>query len=128
MKFVRGGRLMIKAYDFIDIVIRRDSLEKKERGLSQKFIEKYKVGEPHYDDYIICIRGGMNPYDVRERVAEIEKDYGLVFNPYPKEKPITDIVIVDMMMGINTQNDWLKSNIAGDRKMNLRQYYFVENK
>ena len=34
---------MIEAYEFIDIVVRRDSLEKKEKGLSKKFIEEYEV-------------------------------------------------------------------------------------
>ena len=30
-----------EAYEFIDRVVRRDSLEKKEKGLSKKFIEEY---------------------------------------------------------------------------------------
>jgi len=118
---------MIKAYDFIDIVIRRDSLEKKEEGLSQKFIEVYKVEPPHYDEDVICIRGGMNPYDVKMKIDKLEKDYGLVFNPNPKELPVTDIVIVDLMMGIYTPNDWLSSKIEDKNKFGSRQYCFKEN-
>ena len=117
---------MIKAYEFIDIVIRRDSLEKKEKGLSQKFIEEYEVELPHYDEDIICVRGGMGPLDVQMTVENIEKDYGLIFNPNPKVEPITDIVIVDLFMGVYTRNSWLKAKIEDKNKFDSRQYYFEE--
>lgn len=119
---------MIKAYDFIDIVVRRDSLEKQEKGLSQKFIEEYNVEESHYDEDVICIRGGMGPPDVQRRVEKIEKDYGLVFNPYPKEEPTTDIVIVDLMMGVYTNNRWLKAKQIDPENLFKRVYYFEEDK
>ena len=99
---------MIDRYGFIDIVIRRDSLEKIEVGLSQKIISEYEVTEPHYDEYLICIPGGMNPMDVEARVIELETKYGLVFNPYMGEGPTTDIVIIDGWHGMLTRNRWLE--------------------
>ena len=118
---------MIEAYEFIDIVVRRDSLEKKEKGLSKKFIEEYEVELPHYDDDIICIPGGMNPYDVKLTVEELEQDYGLIFNPNPKELPVTDIVIVEPF-GITTRNRWLYMKKVENDKYYERVYYFEEDK
>ena len=113
---------MIRAYRFIDIIIRRDALEKKEEGLSQKFIEEYKVDEQHYDEDIICIRGGMNPYDVETEVIALETKYGLVFNSYPDKSPQTDIVIVEPF-GVTTRNCWLKCEIKMDNGALDRIYY-----
>ena len=58
---------------------------------------------------------------------KIKKDYGLVFNPNPKELPITDIVIIDAMFGMLTSNNWLKSKKLDANKQNSRLYYFEEN-
>lgn len=115
---------MIEAYGCIDIIIRRDALDKKSKGLSQKFIEEYKVELPHYDEDIICIRGGMNPYDAKMEVDKLEKDYGLIFNPNPKESPETDIVIIEGLLGIRTQNKWLQHKREKTDKGYFKLLYF----
>lgn len=96
---------MIVMYDCIDLVIRRDALEKHEAGLSQKFIEEYKVELPHYDDDLICIRASMGPICV-EDIERILGDYYkyLVFDPNSNN---TDIVVVDRINGKCHRVDWL---------------------
>ena len=113
---------MIKAYGCIDIVIRRDSLERKEKGLSEKFIKKYKVKPPHYDKDIICIPGGMNPYDVETTIMELEQNYGLVFNSNVKETAVTDFVIVEPW-SIYPKNSWLKEKQTENGYTG--EFYFV---
>ncbi|MBE5738965.1 MAG: hypothetical protein E7354_04485 [Clostridiales bacterium] len=116
---------MIKAYGCIDIVIRRDSLEKKEKGLSQKFIEEYGVKEPHFDNDLICIPGGMNPYDVGTEVTNLEEKYGLVYNPNIKEGPITDIIIVEPL-GMSPYRSWLRSKIIEESDICRGIVYYLE--
>ena len=118
---------MINAYDFIDIVIRRDALERKEKGLSEKFIQDHKVELPHYDEKLICITGGMNVYDVDMAIKYLEEEYGLVYNDNLKEGPTTDIVVVDLFHWIATDNNWLKckKHESGDRYKRI--YYFEES-
>jgi len=114
---------MVRAYGCIDIIIRRDVLENKKRGLSEKLIEDYKVKPEFYDDYIVCIPGGMSPYDVEMEVISLENEYGLVFNPYPEKEPLTEMVIIEGLFGIKTKNNWLKEKRSN--KCGI-QYYFDE--
>ena len=96
---------MIKCYDFIDLVIRRDALEKWEKGLSDKFIEDYKVEEGHYDDNLICIRASMGPITIED----IEKLLGY-YSKYLKIDPNsdkTDVVVIDRFHGKCNKADWL---------------------
>ena len=119
---------MVNVFGCIDIIIRRDSLEKKEKGLSQKLIDDYELDERYYDDKIICIPGGMNPYDVEQEVVGVEKEYGIVFNPYIDKEPETDMVIVEGWGGIRTKNKWLKEkNETLEDGRFCRQYYFIED-
>ena len=115
---------MVYPYAFIDIIIRRDSLERKEKGLSERFIEEHKVTLPHYDDQLICIIGGMNMYDVEACVQMLVSEYGLVFDEKNENGSNTDIVIVDFLLGAITNNNWLKSTGS----MFNRQYYFDDKR
>ena len=116
---------MITAFGCIDIIVRRDSLEKVEKGLAEKLIREYGINDCHYDEYIICIPGGMNPYDVQIEVAKLEKEYRLIFNP--NQAQMTDMVIVEGLLGVRTKNNWLKP-VKGDsgEKIIPFQYVFDE--
>ncbi|MBO7219187.1 MAG: macro domain-containing protein [Clostridia bacterium] len=103
---------MIKTYEFIDIIIRRDALEKWDKGLSQKFIEDYKVEEGHYDDNLICIRASMGPI----YVEDIERILGY-YSKYLKIDPNsdrTDVVVVDRFFGICNKVSWLESFVVNN--------------
>ena len=115
---------MINAYDFISVIFRRDALDNKEKGLSEKFIIENNIKQPHYDEQLICIMGGMNAYDVEATINWLVNKYGLVFDEKTENGSHTDIVVVDFLFGIITNNNWIKS-IGSIRS---RQYYFEEEK
>ena len=93
----------------------------------EKLIEDYELESMYYDEKIICIPGDMNPYDVEREVFRVEKEYGLVFNPYIDKSPETDMVIVEGLGGIITKNRWLKEKREKmDNGGTCRRYYFEE--
>ena len=127
-KKINKGEFMVNVFGFIDIIIRREALEKKEKGLSNKLIDKYKLKDKFYDDKIICIPGGMNPFDAEREINELENTYGLVFNPDIHKDPETDIVIVKGLWGIQTKNKWLKEKREKLVDGFSIRYYYEETK
>ena len=96
---------MVMHYNFINIVIKRSSLEKIKQGLSSEFISEYKVEEGHYDENFIIIRGGMSYDAANYKINALTKKYNLV---HMKNNFAIDMVCV--CPGINFGNCvWLKS-------------------
>ena len=97
---------MIFQHQFIDIIIKRSALEKVKEGLSAELIAEFKVGEGHYDEHLIIIRGGMNPFDVGYTVELLEKKYHLV---HLKNNVAQDFVCAARFPGIYSKCPWLTS-------------------
>lgn len=100
---------MIVPYGFIDIVIKRSSLEKIRKGLSNDFIKERKIKEGHFDENLIIIPGGMNPYDAAEEVYNLENKYKLV---HIQDNITQDIVCVEPF-GVCSKCGWLKVGTLG---------------
>lgn len=96
---------MVMHYNFIDIVIKRSSLEKIKQGLSSEFISEYKVEEGHYDENLIIIRGGMSDDAANDAIKNLTIKYNLV---HMKNNFAIDVVCV-WIGEIYGDCVWLKS-------------------
>ena len=96
---------MVLPYGCIDLVFRKDVLEKKKKGLSDEIIKKYDIKEEYYDNDLILVACAMNPWDAETEVDEIEKEYGLT---YLNGDNAVDFTLVEGMRGPCARCDWLK--------------------
>lgn len=102
---------MIATHGFIDIIIKRKSLDRKEEGLSQKLIEKYKLHRAHYDEDLICLPGAMGPYEAEMFVNELMDKYDLKF--LSEDEKAIDLAITEAYWGLTTKCDWLQEAEKG---------------
>ena len=114
---------MIEKYNFIDIVIRRDVLDNKVKGLSQDLIDEYKIKIPHYDNDLICIRGGMSSSDAQIEIEKLKQHYDLNYNPHSSKDNPTDIVIIYGPLRMVPHNSWLKYKTLKLNDRKLIQFY-----
>lgn len=98
---------MVISQNFISLIVKREALERKEKGLSQKVIDSYNLDKIYYDRNLIAIPGAMNPFDMEEVVADFEKKHGLKFLD-EKERAV-DFVVIDAFFGVTTRCDWLEN-------------------
>lgn len=97
---------MVFPYGFIDIVIKRKALENVEKGLSDKFIKEYKVGEGRVDENLIVIGGSMGSGGEDEKIKDIETKYHIV---HLKNDVAQDIVCTSHGLAAMSKCTWLKS-------------------
>ena len=120
---------MVFPYGCIDIIFRKDVLEKK--GLTNEIIERYKPTNKHIDDNLILVPCAMSCFAAK---AEIEwlKQKGLV---YIKDEKAIDFVVVKSLFGTCAKCDWineysLKQNLVVDKyeyKIGTICYEFKNN-
>jgi len=110
---------MIAAQNFISLIVKREALERFEKGLSQKLIEKYNLDKVYYDENLLALPGAMNPYDMEDVVKEYTQKYNLKF--LDENKKAVDFVVIDAFLGPTAECDWLSSNTKKD-------YYLLEGK
>ena len=112
---------MLAVCSFVDIIIKREALDRQKPNFSCEFIEKFKVEPEHYDENLICIRAGMNPIDVEDIISELINTYNLKYNNNNKNMD-TDFVVVNGPHG-PTYSTWLK-RCQGDKQILLNNKKF----
>ncbi len=99
---------MITTYGCICIIIRREAIKNKD--LVDEWIKKGVIRESGYDEHLICILAGMNPWDAEDTGLSVSKRLGIEIydttNPY---EPISkDGVYEESLGGLCAPCNWLK--------------------
>lgn len=107
---------MVSIYGFIDIIIKRSALDKNSVKNSRHLIEREKTEPYYYDDDLICIPGGMSPYDAEMAAKWLEREYEIqIFDMTDPMKPVAkDAVIINSVFGPTVKCPWI-NKFPGDR-------------
>jgi len=108
---------MVMPYGFIDIIFRKDILERK--GLLSEILERYKPTNEHIDDKLILVPCAMNPVSAGLEVDWL-KEKGLT---YIQDKKAVDFVLVESFLGTRAKCDWIKKDtLKADLIVDNRKY------
>lgn len=124
---------MVLPYGCIDLIFRKDKLEKIKSGLSEEIIKENKVSSAHIDENLILIACAMSYWEAEETAKEFEKEYGLT---YLKNNKAVDFVLVESMKGLCAKCEWIKPDHLKEELIidNMRYpkgtiyYEFIEQK
>ena len=98
---------MVLPYGCIDLIFRKDKLEKIKIGLSEEIIKENKVSSAHIDENLILIACAMSYWEAEEIVEELEKKYGLI---YLRDNKAIDFVLVAGFFGLCEKCEWIKTD------------------
>lgn len=97
---------MVLPYGCIDLIFRKDKLERVKKGLTNEIIKTYNVSPAQIDDNLVLVRCAMNSLDAENMINELQAKYGLT---YLKDDKAIDFVVVQGARGICTKCEWIKT-------------------
>ena len=109
---------MVLSYGYIDIIFRKDVLEK--RGLLEKIFERYKPTDERIDNNLVLVPCAMNPIDAENEIAWLQDNWNLT---YIKDGKAVDFVVVEGLFGTCTNCEWVELLHLKDDKLENGKIY-----